>query len=89
MSVRDADLNWHFWTYGVGTTEEMSKFIANIKISNPDAIDEFCCKTSIISIDSCVDDVLANEEAFIVHNSVIERIRKNDMICCEVTLTAI
>jgi hypothetical protein len=89
MTVGDGLGNWHFWTYGAGTQEEMSKFIANLKISNPDATDEFRCKTSIISIDETVQDVIDNEEAFIVPNAVINRIRKNELICCEVSLTSI
>jgi hypothetical protein len=89
MSVRDDLGNWHFWTYGAGTQEEMSKFTANLTISNPDAIDEFRCKTSIISIDKSVTDVIINEEAFIVPDAVIDRIRKNELICCEVSLMSI
>jgi hypothetical protein len=89
MTVREESGHWHFWTYGLGTQEEMSAFIANLKLWNPDATDEVCCKTSVISIDKSVKYVIANKEAFILTDAVIGRIRRNDSVHFVVTLTSI
>jgi hypothetical protein len=89
MAAREESGHWHFWTYGLGTQEEMSTFIANLKLWNPDATDEVCCKSSVISIDKSVEDVIANKEAFTVPDAVIGRIRRNDKVHYLVSLTSI
>jgi hypothetical protein len=89
MAVREESGPWHFWTYRLGTQDKMSTFIANLKLWNPDATDEVCCRTSVISIDKSVEDVIANKEAFTVTDAVICRIRRNDEVHFEVSLTSI
>ncbi len=89
MVVREESGHWHFWTYGLGTQEEMSKLIANLKFWNPNANDEVCCKTSVISIDKSVKDVINNEEAFILKDSAVKRILRNGKVHCKVSLTSI
>jgi hypothetical protein len=89
MFIREESGHWHFWTYGLGTQEEMSKFIATMKLSNEGVTDNVCCTTSVISIDKSVKDVIANKEAFTVTDAVIGRIRRNDRVHFEVSLTSI
>ncbi len=89
MIVREESGHWHFWTYGLGTQEEMSTFIANLKLWNPDATDEFCCKISVVSIDKSVKDVITNEEAYILKDSNMKRIIRNEMIFYELSITSV
>jgi hypothetical protein len=89
MTVRDESGHWHFWTYGLGTQEEMSTFIATMKLSKKGVTDTFCFTASVISIDKSVKDVIANKEAFTVTDAVIRRIRRNDLVPYEVSLTSI
>jgi len=89
MAAQEESGQWHFWTYGLGTQEEMSTFIANLKLWNPNATDEVCCKTSVLSIDKSVKDVIANKEAFTVTDAVIGRIKRNDRVHYVVSLTSI
>jgi hypothetical protein len=89
MAVREESGHWHFWTYGLGTQEEMSKFAANLKLSNKVVKDNFCCTTSVISIDKSVKDVITNEEAFILKDSNMKRIIRNEKVGYEVSITSI
>ena len=89
MAAREESGQWHFWTYGLGTQEEMSTFIANLKLWKPDATDEVWCTTSVISIDKSVKDVIANKEAFTVTHAVIGRIKGNDRVHYVLSLTSI
>jgi len=89
MVVREESGHWHFWTHGLGTQEEMSKFSVNLKLWNPDATDEFCCKTSVVSIDKSVKDIITDEEAFILKDAAVKRILKNYELHLEVSLTSL
>jgi hypothetical protein len=89
MAAREESGQWHFWTYGLGTQEEMSKFTANLKLFNKVVKDNFCSTTSVVSIDKSVKDVIANEEAFILKDSNMKRIIRNEEVGFEVSLTSI
>jgi hypothetical protein len=89
MTVREESGHWHFWTYGLGTQEEMSKFSVNLKHWNPDATDEFCCKISVVSIDKSVKDVITNEEAYILKDSNMKRIIRKGEVFYELSITSI
>ncbi len=89
MTVRDESGHWHLWTYGLGTQDEMSKFIVNHKLFNEVVKDNFCCTTSVVSIDKSVKDVIANEEAYILKDSNMKRIIRNEKVNYEVSITSI
>jgi hypothetical protein len=89
MTVREESGHWHFWTYGLGTQEEMSKFTANLKLFNVVVKDNFCCTTSVVSIDKSVKDVITNEEAYILKDSNMKRIIRNETVFCELSITSI
>ncbi len=87
MTIREESGHWHFWTYGLGTQEEMSKFTANLKLFNEVVKENFSSTTSVVSIDKSVKDVITNEEAYILKESNMKRIIRNECIQCKLSLT--
>jgi len=89
MSVREESGHWHFWTYGVGTREEMSKFFTNLHLWNPDTPLEYYCYIPVVSIDMSVKDAIASEDGFILKDSAVKKIGMNNKVHFELNLTSI
>ena len=87
MVVREESGPWHIWIYGVGSPEEMSKFAFKVRLYNAGVVTELSHTGVVISIDKSVDDVINDNDGFVVTDAGIKKLRKLDEFLYEVFVT--
>jgi len=67
MLLRDVSGLWHFWTFGAGAEDEISRYISEIRISSESGIRcQYTFEGPAVSIDRPLEKILAGHEGLVL-----------------------
>jgi len=78
---------WHFWIYGIGSSEEMTRFSYLIQLKNQDGSSEISWKEPVVSLDKPTEDVINDGDALVLTDKVISRLLKKGAIRIKITIS--
>ena len=78
----------HFWVYGPGTPDEMSKFIYSIQLWSHDEKVKVACQDRVVSMEKPVVDVTNDGDGLILTEVGKKKLTQSGLVKYEITITA-
>ena len=76
----------HFWVYGPGTPEAMSKLTYTIRLSSHDGEVKLTCQDTVLSMEKLVEDVLADGDGLILTEAGKKKLTQSGLVHYEITI---